>query len=179
MNFIPTEQEAQEVPYFEDVSGEGGWQGHATGKSLATLITEVSSSIARLGGIVTGFQRGTFAFGDKTRDGYRIGYFIEAPNGNTMPGRLDIAALPVRKDTRRRKSHESYREKSLRMALYMLRNALDGLWFLRQLSPGYAPLMPWMLDYHTDKTITELWSETRIMSNLLPRGEEFTEGKFE
>ena len=171
MDFIPTEQEAQEVPYFDDVSGEGGWQGHATGKSLATLVSEVSSSLARLGGIVTGFQRGTFAAGDKIRDGYRIRYFIEAPNGNTMPGRLDVAALPVRKEARR--------EKSLRMALYMLRNALDGLWFLRQLSPGYAPLMPWMLDCHTGKTVTQLWSETKTMSNLLPPGEEFTEGEFE
>ena len=179
MDFIPAEQEAQDVPYYDDVSGEGGWQGHTTSKSVATLMSEVSTSITRLGGVVTGFQKGTFTIGDLEREGYRVSYFVEQPGGNTVPGRLDIAALPVRKEERQRRSYESRREKSLKMALYMLRNALDGLWFLQQLSPGYAPLMPWLLDHHTGRTVTQLWSDAGLTGRLLPPGEEFVEGQWE
>jgi len=178
MDFIPAEQEAQDVPYYDDVSGEGGWQGHTTSKSIATLMSEVSTSITRLGGVVTGFQRGTFTIGDLEREGYRVSYFVEQPGGNTVPGRLDVAALPVRKEARQRRSYESRRERSLKMALYMLRNSLDGLWFLQQLSPGYAPLMPWMLD-STGKTVTQLWSDAGLAGKLLPPGDEFVEGEWE
>ncbi len=65
------------------------------------------------------------------------------------------------------------------MALYMLRNALDGNWFLQQLSPGFAPLLPWMLEEKSGKTITQLWSESVSIGNLLPvPGDEFVEGEF-
>ena len=69
------------------------------------------------------------------------------------------------------------------MALYMLREALDGTWFLRQLSPGYAPLMPWMLERDSGKTFTELWSDSVLGGHLLPEPSEgvrevkFVEGK--
>jgi hypothetical protein len=65
------------------------------------------------------------------------------------------------------------------MSLYMLRTALDGTWFLQQLSPGYAPLMPWML-VDGEHTITQLWQESSIMRNLLPPGETdfVVEGQF-
>jgi len=40
--------------------------------------------------------------------------------------------------------------------------------------------MPWMLDEQTSKTITQLWSESTTMSNLLPPGSsDFVEGEFE
>lgn len=67
------------------------------------------------------------------------------------------------------------------MALYMLRQGLSGLWFLQQLSPGYAALMPWMLTSgkNGEKTITQLWSESQSFSNLLPPGNaEFVEGTY-
>ena len=179
MDFIPTEHQAQDVPFYDDVTTNGGWQGHTTGKTVNALKAEVSAAITRLGGVVTGFQRGAFATEAREREGYRIVYFIERPDGSTVPGRLDVAALPVRKDQRRQRSYDSRREKSLKMALFMLRNALDGLWFLQQLSPGYAPLMPWMLDHRSGKTVTQLWSEAGISGNLLPPGEDFVEGEFE
>ena len=167
-NFIPeTPKEARDVPYFDDVSKDAGWQGHTTSKSVETLKSEIMSAIRRLGGLVTGFQKGCFGIGDRNRDGFRLNYVIEAPNGNMFPGRIDIAALPVKDDYKHQRSYETRREQSLKMALYMLKTALDGTWFLQQLSPGYSALMPWMIG-KDEKTISQLWGESAIMKNLLP-----------
>ncbi|MEW6614011.1 MAG: hypothetical protein AB1401_00845 [Thermodesulfobacteriota bacterium] len=181
MEFVPKQEKekAQDVPYFDDVTSEGGWQGQSTSKSLETLKAEIVSAVGRLGGLVTGFQQGMFMVGDKEREGYRMLYVIEQPNGNMIRGRMDIAALPVKQTYSLRRSLETRKERSLKMALYMLRNALEGTWFLQQLSPGYAPLMPWILTYTKDgdKTITQLWSESATLGKLLPPGEsEFIEG---
>jgi hypothetical protein len=182
MNFIPEtpKDDHPEVPFFDDVTSEGGWQGHSTSKSIDTLKSEISQAIPRLGGLVGGFQRGTFIIGDRKRAGYQIHYHIERPDGQLVRGRIDVAALPVKEDRRLRRSYDARRQKSLKMALYMLWVALEGTWFLQQLSPGYAPLMPWMLA-DGEKTITELWSESATMGNLLPRGDsefEVTEGEY-
>lgn len=161
-DFIPENKQAVQVPYFEDASREEGWQGYSTTKSVKKLQAEIGDAIGRLGGIVSSFQRGTFLIDDKKREGFRIHYSIQNPAMQLVAGRIDIAALPVRN-----KYDEAKKDKSLRMALYMLRNALDGVWFLQQLSPGYAPLMPWMLA-DGERTVSQLWSESPIMSNLLP-----------
>ena len=181
MDFIPDQpKQIQEVPFYEDVTAAGGWQGHSTSKSISSLKSEITASIGRLGGLVTGFQRGTFMIGEQAREGFQIHYVIEQPDGGMMRGRLDVAALPVRKSERLRRSYETRKDKSLRMALYMLRNALDGTWFLQQLSPGYAPLMPWMLEANSGKSLTQLWSESAAMRQLLPPSEgDFIDGDFE
>lgn len=178
MQFIPESSKANDVPFFDDVTGEGGWQGHTTSKSIETLKSEITAGIGRLGGMVVGFQRGTYNIDGNDREGFRVRYVVEA-EGTTVPGQMDIAALPVRATERQRRSYEKRRVQSLKMALYMFRNALSGLWFLQQLSPGYASLMPWMIDRDSGKTITQLWSESAMMGNLLPPGEgEFMEGSY-
>jgi hypothetical protein len=170
MNFVPEQPKNEiEVPWFDDVTSEGGWQGHSTNKSTETLKSEVSISLSRLGAIIRSFQQGKFVTGGKERDGYRISYFIEKPNGVMVEGRLDIAALPVKLEHSLRRSLKTRRERSLRMALFMARNALDGTWFLQQLSPGYAPLVPFMLVNKT-QTVSELWVDG-VMKNLLPPGD--------
>jgi len=170
--FQPEEKKVARVPYFEDVSRDEGWQGYTTTKSIKTLQAEIGEAIGRLGGVVSGFQRGTFQIENQPREGFQVHYSVQNPNGKLVPGRLDIAALPVRN-----RYDDSKKDKSLRMALYMLRNALDGMWFMQQLSPGYAALMPWMLA-DEGKTISQLWSESPIMNRLLPPGEsEFIEAK--
>lgn len=178
MSFIPDTPKigsTAEVPYFDDVTGDAGWQGQTTSKSIETLKSEIMSSISRLGGLVTGFQRGQFT-GKQKRDGFRVAYVIETPSGQMVPGRIDIAALPVKDDYSLRRSYEARREKSLKMALYMLRTALDGTWFLQQLSPGYSALMPWMLA-NGEKTISQLWGESPVMARLLPPAEnDFVDG---
>lgn len=170
-SFKPEEKKISHVPYFEDASREEGWQGYRTEKSIKVLQSEIGEAIGRLGGIVSGFQRGTFHVDNQPREGFQVHYSIQNPNGQLVPGRLDVAALPTRS------SASSMKEKSLRMALYMLRNGLDGMWFMQQLSPGFAALMPWMLA-DEGKTISQLWSESPIMNRLLPPSEsEFTEAE--
>lgn len=171
MNFIPEQSsDAQSVPFFEDARKEDGWQGHATEKSLRILQSEVTQALSRLGGIVVNFQKGSFQ-GEVFRDGFRIHYVVTGSNGKQVPGRIDIAALPCRSDT------PSRRNAALRMSLYMLRVALDGTWFLQQLSPGYSALVPFMLG-KGDKTLSQMWSDSPAMNNLLPPGEEdFVEGE--
>lgn len=181
MNFIPEQpKQSANVPYYDDASKEDGWQGQATTKSIKALQAEIIEAIGRLGGMVINFQRGTFEGEVKPRDGFRVHYVVEAADGSQMPGRIDIAALPVKPDTYRSSSYDKRREASLKMALYMLRVALDGTWFLQQLSPGYSALVPFMLGSGTDKTISQLWSESPAMNNLLPPGnEDLIDGEFE
>lgn len=178
MDFIPEQSKnSVDVPYFEEVTGGSGWQGQSTTKSIETLKAEIINAIGRLGGTVTGFQRGTFQTDAKSRDGFRVHYAVEANDGRLVAGRIDVAALPVKNDYRIRMSYKKRQEQSLKMALYMLRVAINGTWFLQQLSPGYSALMPRMLA-SGDKTISQLWGESSIMQRLLPPGEdEFVEGE--
>jgi hypothetical protein len=180
MNFIPEKNKdaVQSVPYFEDVKASDGWQGQTTGKSLERLKSEILDAVTRLGGKVTGFVKGTFIVGSLKREGFQVHYFIEAADGKVTDGRIDVAALPVKDDWRIKKSVKTRQEQSLKMALYMLRDALNGTWFLQQLSPGYAALIPWML-VDGKRTITQAWSESAMMGRLLPPGNaEFVEGNF-
>lgn len=179
MKFIPEmPKQAQDVPYFDDVTSADGWQGHTTKKTVNVLKSEIFVAVNRLGGLITGFQQGTFHIGDVERDGFRIFYGIDSLDDSVIPGRLDIAALPVKRDYKKARSLETRKLQSLKMALYMVRNAMDGAWFLQQLSPGYAPLMPWML-VDGKNTITQLWSESAAMGKLLPPGDaEFVDGKY-
>lgn len=170
MDFIPEKPRdaGTTVPFFEDVTSEGGWRGHTTGRTLDVLKSEVMVAITRLGGVVTAWQRGRFQIGNQTRDGFQVHYVVELPDGSMSRGRLDVAAFPVKDDVSFRRSYERRRERALKMALFMLREALDGTWFLQQLSPGYAPLLPWMLEEGSGKTFTQLWSESMFSANLLP-----------
>ena len=155
MNFVPDQNEAKDVPYFEDIKEGDGWQGHGTHKSVEQLKTEVGDAVGRLGGFVRFFQQGTFHIGDVIRPGLQLHYTIDG-----RPARIDIAALPTRSKINR--------EKSMKMALYMLRDAFNGLWFLQQLSPGYAALMPFMIADEQGRTVSQLWADSAIMKRLLP-----------
>src|SRR5689334_8429628 len=155
MNFIPDQGEAQEVPFFEDVRKDSGWEGQGTEKTIDQLKIEVGDAVTRLGGFVRFFQQGTFRTGVGTRSGFQLHYTIDS-----RPARLDIAALPVRQ--------KSNKERSIKMALYMTRDVFNGLWFLQQLSPGYAALMPFMIADEKGHTVSQLWSESAVMKKLLP-----------
>jgi len=99
---------------------------------------------------------------------------IEAP-GKSVSGRIDIAALPVRISGGTMKTLEKRKSQSMKMALYMLRMALDGMWFLEQLSPGYAALLPWML-VDKNETFGQKWTNTMNFASLLPKNEDFVDG---
>lgn len=187
MDFTPDSQEAQEVPFFKDTMGKSkeGWAGHTTSKSIEKLKAEVKEAIHLLGGTVTGFMKGTYA-GKNPRDGYHLHYVMESPNG-LVKGKMEIAALPIEKKSwnsrQQKKAQERKREQALKMALYMLRDSLKGMWYLQQLSPGFAALMPFMIVGDAGETISQLWSKQDTYSNLLPPGdakfeEEIIDGEY-
>lgn len=157
--FTPEKDQAQKVPFFEDAKKEDGWQGHTTTKSVDRLKKEITESVGRLGGYISGFVKGKFIFDKQEREGFQVFYSV-----NGIPSRIDIAALPVRNkwDTKKK-------EQSLRMALFMLRDGFDGMWLMQQLIPGYAPLVPFMIAMD-GKTVSQLWAEGTPMGNLLPSG---------
>ncbi|MFA5416947.1 MAG: hypothetical protein WC341_00675 [Bacteroidales bacterium] len=179
-NFVPDQPKvSREVPFYDDVRAADGWQGQATGKSIETLKSEIVTAISLMGGLVSGFVKGNFQTGDQKREGFRVIYSIQTPDNKMIPGQIDIAALPVRWTDRGQESFDKRSKQSLRMALFMLAASIKGLWFLQQLSPGYVGLMPFMLMEGTDKTISQFWSESAIMSNLLPPGDsEFIDGEY-
>lgn len=159
-NFTPKEPEkAQDVPFFEQARKEDGWAGQTTGKSIAKLESEISEVMARLGGMIVRYENGTFDMGTKKRAGVRIYYTMKNAKGDVVGGRLDAAALPCKLSKNQ--------ERSVRMMYYMLRNALAGQWFLQQLAPGYAALMPFLI-VSGEKTVTDLWTEQSGIGNLLP-----------
>jgi hypothetical protein len=162
-DFTPNEEKSSvQVPYYEDAREKDGWKGQETSKSITTLQNEITAAISRLGGIVSGFQRGTFNVENVKREGFQVHYALKNPNGQYIPGRIDIAALPTKSWY-----NEKSKDKSLRMSLFMLREGLEGMWLMQQLSPGYAALMPWMIG-QDGKTITQLWQESSVMGKLLP-----------
>ncbi len=172
MDFIPEEEmQEQEVPYFQNARAVEGWVGYTTGKSIKVLQKEIREAMERLGGLVTGFKSGTFTTQERKRDGYQIHFVMEVVGDDVKKGRLEIAALPVKPKHNWEEPKKTYREQALRMALFMLRNYLNGLWYIKQLSPGYATLMPFIIDSKTGKTFSQLWGEGVDISHQLTSGE--------
>ena len=162
MHFTPEGRSSQllRVPFASEARAQDGWQGQNTGRSVETLKSGIVQAMARLGGVVHGFQRGSFRIDDQDRAGVQITYSVEAPGGKMVYGRLDIAALPVRPPARNRNFQrvlERRNEDALAMALYNVVQAMRAQWVLAQLNPGYVPLMPWLLA-NKNQTLTEMWS---------------------
>jgi hypothetical protein len=167
-------KEPDPVPYFEDATAANGWQGQSTGKSIETLKTNIIGHIGKLGGLVVGFEKGSWG----NRNGYRIRYVIETPEGKHVPGYIDAAALPLKPHLhfdRRNRTPESVQiDKALRMALYNVSECLGALWKLQRLSPGFAPLMPFMVGQN-GMNLTQMWSSGSAMKALMPPQEDFQE----
>lgn len=176
-NFVSekTERKIDEIPFYEDADAANGWSGQSTGKSIETLKAEIIAHIGKLGGLVTGFEKGSFS----GRLGYRIHYAIETPEGKHIPGYIDVAALPLKPNRihyhyRNRVDPEATRmDKALRMALFNVATCLGSLWKLQRLSPGFAPLMPFMIMDKGGHNLTQLWSETSMLKQLMPPKEDF------
>jgi len=182
VKFTPdeTQDETALVPYFDEARSKEGWSGQSTTKSIETLKAEVVRAVARLGGKITRFTRGSYEIDGKERAGYQIEYIVEAPDGKVFPGRFDIAALPVKKPTRgnvdqiERNRHKA----SVRMSLYNVVNSLEASWILQMLSPGYNVLIPGMLG-DGEKTIGEIWLDAASFRQLTPpKPDDVEEGEF-
>jgi len=184
MEFKPegTEGPTSNVPYLDEARAADGWQGQETNLSYDRLKSELTGVMARLGGIVHGFQRGIYTIGDHDRAGVQVRYSVEGPGGAMIYGRLDVAALPIKEPTRNRydagKILRGRQEKALAMALYNVVHSLRAQWVLKQLNPGYIPLMPWLLA-KGGHTLSELYADAGFTKALMPpKAEKFVEGNF-
>lgn len=151
-SFIPDKLDAPvlNVPYFEDQK-EHGIPGRGTDKSPQQIQTEIRNIMSRLGAGNVVFSPGKFQ--DKPiRYGYQITFFMAG-----IPGRIDIAALPIKSETAVRK------EKALAQALYLVRNWLEGELFSQIYRPGNVPLLPYLIGAN-DVTV----QEAMIKSGSLP-----------
>lgn len=172
MEFIPENDEKKvEVPLFDPkkLRSDDGWTGHTTTKSVSALKSEISAALGRLGAVVTGFQQGHFMYGKYKRSAMRIHYAVANERGESWPGTVDIAALPV--DPESARDYEVKADKALRMALFMFLTYLQGAWNMRILSPGYSPLMPWMIAGKDGKTFSQKWEDALSeggLTGLLP-----------
>ncbi len=170
MKFIPEKQEAQEVPFFKNAKAADGWAGHTTGKTLKKLISEIEAVLSLLDGKIIKFNKGTYP-GKNPRDGYHI-HYVMVVDEEINKGIIEIAALPIEKPNwmsiQKEKTYKKQREQSLRMALFMVRDALKGMWYLQQLSPGLIALLPFMEIDNTGKNLSRLWGERSKLKQLLP-----------
>jgi hypothetical protein len=173
MSFTPdqTKQEAKKVPYFEEATAAEGWKGHTTTKSIKILQAQIKTAIERMDGYVDRFVFGQHEVNGQLRQGFQLYYVLPGPEGRQFRGRMDIAALPV-KD----KWNVAKKEKSLRMALYMVCMALEGAWFLEVLAPGFSVLMPGLLVDKEGHTVSDLYTQG-MTDHLLPPGEAFQESE--
>jgi len=186
MSFIPDQNQSElQVPYLDNARSDDGWQGHATNESVEALRAQISSEIGRLGGTVTRWIKGIYLFGGQERQGVQIGYQVVKQDGNVFQGRIDVAGLPFEPPYGGNKSHAGYKRsaegkkrKSLAMALYNVREALKAMRILKMLSPGYAPLIPWLLVSDTGMTIGESFADGLGLPRLNEGEEDIIESTF-
>jgi hypothetical protein len=171
-----------EIPFFEDITSEGGWKGHATQKNYLTLKSEVIAALSNLGATITSWVEGKFA-GKHHRLGIKINFIVDLGNQKFAPGVLIVAALPVRPlkpgaSRTQIKSYEHKEKKSLRMALFNIVLYFQAMHNLKMLSPGSEPLVPWLIvpgEEAKGRTFSDMLNAERA----LPSGEEETvEGEF-
>lgn len=165
MDFIPDQLNTEvEVPFFEDATGEIGIKGHTTQKSMDELKAKIATSLGRLDAQVVSIRRGQFPTSPK-RDGFRVNFIYM---GN--PSRLDVAALPIKGRS------EKKRKQALKQALFSINYALEAQYLLTVLSPGSAPLVPYMLVADTGKTIVEIMRERGDLPSLSSGEDSIVEG---
>ncbi len=171
MSFIPEDFKVKEstVPWFEDATQETGVKGHYTKKGIEELKTEIKAAMSALGGGVTSFLAGNFPT-KSPRYGYQIMF-----NYGDREGRIEIAALPLKNETPGKK------KKTLKQALYTIREMLQSQFNSSLLVPGSAPLIPFMID-DQGRTLAEVLAESAAIPLLSPPidADEYDgEGEFE
>lgn len=144
------------VPYWEDARADSA-PGYRTRKSADQLQAEIAQLIARLGGQAAIFTQGTFGTGKQKRYGYEITF-----NFLGRAAVMQVAALPLRSETPHKKNA------TMIHALYCVAEQLRAQIVARVMSPGYEPLVQFLLVPGTDKTVGELVLISNDVPNLNP-----------
>lgn len=151
VNFIPepVSRGSDQIPYFED-SSEVKIPGWRTRKDAPTLQREIMGLMLKLNAGNVNFTPGRFpaAPNQPQRYGYLMTFSL-----NGIPGRMEIAALPLRKETAIRK------DDALQQALFLVRNWLESEIYSVMYRPGSVPLIPFLIGAG-NKTVTEALLES-------------------
>lgn len=167
MNNFKPKTDIKAVPFFEDVTSVGGWEGHRTRQTIEKLKSEIATNLSLVGCLFTGCMSGSY--GD--RHGFQIHFAVASKTGVASPSRMDICCLPTRGQG------NLAMEGTQKMALYMTAQAIKGTYFLSVLSPSYVPFMSLMLN-SKDETLGELWMAQGSLTPLLPPPDtDFVEGE--
>lgn len=157
LNFTPDQNGSTiQVPYFEDARADIA-PGYAATKNATVLQSEITASIALLGGQGVILRPGTFGAGKDKRYGYRIDFSV-----NGYPSVMQAAALPMRTETVAKKAQ------ALKQALWVMNMQLKAMITAQVFTPGYAPLVQFMLVPGTDKTVGEMVLIKNSVPNLNP-----------
>lgn len=141
-SFIPDfKVPAPSVPYFED-GVKLKIPGRATSKSVEQLQLEISKILLQIGAFNTRFVSGEFP-GAPKRYGFRI-YFQYV----SSPGRIDVAALPMRREL------PHVKRDALEQALFLFRNKIEAEYYASIYEPGSLPLVGYLIG-RDGQTVTE------------------------
>lgn len=135
MGFVPDKNDAGtsiHIPFYED-QADAKIPGRGTDKTPEQLQSEILDLMTKLGAYNVLFVSGK-SDEKPVRYGYRITFMASG-----HPGRIDVAALPMRAETPARK------QKALAQALYGIRNWLESEVFSQYYRPGNIPLLPYMI----------------------------------
>jgi hypothetical protein len=154
VNFIPELKghATNAVPFFEDGS-LANIPGRGTEKSIDRLQKEILELMTKLGAFAAYFVPGQYP-GKPTRYGFQI-HFQYA----NARGRIDCAALPIRKETPHKK------DRAQAQALFLLRDKLEVMVFAAMYEPGSVPLVPYLIGAG-GKTVTEALIESGGLPQL-------------
>lgn len=155
--FTPDESTSTiKVPFWEDARADSA-PGYRTRKSAEQLQSEIAHLIGRLGGQAAVFTQGIYGAGRDKRYGYQVSF-----NFLGRPAMMQVAALPMRREAPGKKRD------ALIHALYTVAEQLRAQIVARVMSPGYEPLVQFMLVPGTDKTVGELVLISNGVPNLNP-----------
>lgn len=153
--FIPDAHfEIRSTPYFEDAHN-AAIAGADLRKTLDYYQQKICNAVTRLNGFVVNFIP-VHSTDEPMRYGYRLTFMFAG-----IRGQLDIAALPIRKETRVKK------EKALKQALFLCWKELDAQadsWVYR---PNSMPLLPYLIG-NNGKTVTESLMSGGLIPDISP-----------
>lgn len=156
-NFIPNKPTPlfQKPPFFEDIKA-ADVPGRRTEKKVSVLQGEVVEILGKLGAIGIYFLDGIFE-GQPKRYGFTVNFTVQ-----TIPARIDVAALPLRSDTNK--------DRALAQALYLLRNRLEAQYYAAAYEPGLVPLLPYLIG-PDGQTVNEALVQSQILPSLTSGGQ--------
>lgn len=143
MQFIPDMPKTitVTVPYFEDITAKDV-PGRAVEKTINFYQQRIVDLLLQLGAGAVVFFPGKYPTSPE-RYGFQIQFSL-----NGVPGRFDVAALPIRKETATKK------DRALAQALYLVGNWLETEVYSAAYRPGAVALVPFLIG-DGGKTVTE------------------------